>query len=313
MATNRTVEEFQLSALEHDVQSLDGLGSGEVTVSEVVSTRAAPTIPTPRHSLPRDRFKSRWWRRLVSPFMVLVIWQLTHVFSLVSSFKLPPPTLVAATAYNLVVHPIAAFGSLQASLLVSLERWSMGFTAGAIVALALALAAGLNRAGEAAVDPILQMVRTVPLFGLIPLFILWFGIGNLPKVLLIALAAAVPLYLNAYAGIRSIDTRLYELGKVVGISRRELLHDIVLPGALPQALVGLRQSLGASWLALVVAEQIAANRGLGFMINQAATFDRGDVILVALVVYTLLGLLTDWIVRRLERRALAWRTDLVIA
>ena len=181
------------------------------------------------------------------------------------------------------------------------------------MALALALAAGLHRVSEAAVDPIVQMVRTVPLFGLIPLFILWFGIGNLPKVLLIALAAAVPLYLNTYAGIRSIDTRLYELGRVLGISRKELLLDIVFPGALPQALVGLRQSLGASWLALVVAEQIAANRGLGFMINQAATFDRGDVILVALVVYTLLGLLTDWIVRRLERRALAWRTDLVIA
>ena len=300
-----------MSAIDHDVQSLAGLGAGEVTPGEDASTPVS-TVRVPLDRSP-GRSKSRWWRRWVSPLVVLVIWQLTHVFNLVSSFKLPPPTLVATTAYNLTVHPIAAFGSLQSSLLVSLERWSMGFAAGAIVALALALAAGLHRVGEAAVDPIVQMVRTVPLFGLIPLFILWFGIGNLPKVLLIALAAAVPLYLNTYAGIRSIDTRLYELGRVLGISRKELLLDIVFPGALPQALVGLRQSLGASWLALVVAEQIAANRGLGFMINQAATFDRGDVILVALVVYTLLGLLTDWIVRRLERRALAWRTDLVIA
>jgi sulfonate transport system permease protein len=144
-------------------------------------------------------------------------------------------------------------------------------------------------------------------------FIVWFGIGDLPKILLVALGASVPLYLNTYAGIRSIDGRLFELSQVLGLSRRERLVNIVLPGALPQALVGLRQSLGAAWLSLVVAEQIAANAGLGFMINQAETFLRNDVIFVALTVYTLLGLLTDWIVRMLERRALAWRTDRTLA
>jgi sulfonate transport system permease protein len=157
-----------------------------------------------------------------------------------------------------------------------------------------------------------QMIRTLPLFGLIPVFIVWFGIGELPKVVLVALGAAVPLYLNTYSGIRSIDGRLYELGRVLGLSRTELLLNVVLPGAMPQALVGLRQSLGAAWLSLVVAEQINANAGLGFMINQATEFLQNDVIFVALIVYTLLGLTTDWFVRILERRALAWRTDLVI-
>jgi sulfonate transport system permease protein len=183
----------------------------------------------------------------------------------------------------------------------------IGFALGASVAVVLAVMAGLSRWGEDAVDPLMQMVRTLPLFGLVPVFIVWFGIGELPKYLLIALGAAIPLYLNTYSGIRSVDPRLGELAQVLGLNRRELLRYIVLPGALPEALVGLRQSLGVAWLALVVAEQLNANAGLGFMINQATQFLQNDVIFVALAVYTILGLLTDWLVRRLERRALVWR------
>jgi sulfonate transport system permease protein len=151
------------------------------------------------------------------------------------------------------------------------------------------------------------MLRTVPLFGLIPVFIVWFGIGELPKILLIALAAAFPLYLNTFSGIRNVDAKLAELGQALHLRRGELLRQIVLPGALPQVLVGLRQSLGFSWLAVVVAEQINANAGLGFMITQATQFLRNDVIFVALIVYCVLGLLTDALVRLLERRALSWR------
>ncbi|HYZ82095.1 MAG TPA: ABC transporter permease, partial [Solirubrobacteraceae bacterium] len=164
---------------------------------------------------------------------------------------------------------------------------------------------------EDVVDPIMQMLRTLPLFGLIPVFIVWFGIGQLPKVLLIALGAAIPLYLNTFAGIRSVDGKLGELGQVLGLRRRELLRHIVLPGALPLTLVGLRQSLGVAWLSLVVAEQLNTNAGLGFMINQATQFLQNDVIFVALLVYTILGLLTDWLVRLLERRTLRWRRGLV--
>ena len=249
----------------------------------------------------------------MSPLLLLLIWQLTHVFKLISAQKLPPPTLVASTGWNLIAHPTPAYGSLQGALAVSVERFAIGFAFGGSVAILLALAAGLSRVGEVVFDPLVQMIRTLPLFGLIPVFIVWFGIGELPKVVLVALGAAIPLYLNTYSGIRSIDGRLYELGRVLGLSRTELLLNVVLPGAMPQALVGLRQSLGAAWLALVVAEQINASAGLGFMINQATEFLQNDVIFVALIVYTLLGLTTDWFVRILERRALAWRTDLAIA
>ncbi len=281
------------------------------------TAEAVPDVPTVAYgpssgARPRGRWRLRGWRRIVSPLVVLVIWQLTHVLSLISVAKLPPPTSVVSTGWQLIAHPTPAFGSLQGALAVSCQRFALGFGFGATIAILLALTAGLSRLGEATIDPLMQMLRTVPLFGLIPVFIVWFGIGQLPKVLLVAIAASVPLYLNTYAGIRSIDGRLYELGRVLGLNRREFLTNIVLPGAMPQALVGLRQSLGAAWLALVVAEQIAASAGLGFMINQAAAFLRNDVIFVALIVYTILGLLTDWIVRMFERRALAWRTDLVI-
>jgi sulfonate transport system permease protein len=253
------------------------------------------------------------WRRIVSPIALLVIWQLAHALSLVSTTKLPPPTEVAHEAYTLITTNSAAYGTLQHALLVSLGRMAFGFAVGAGAALVLAVLAGLSRWGEAAVDPIMQMVRTLPLFGLVPVFIVWFGIGQLPKVLLIALGAAIPLYLNTFAGIRGVDGRLGELGRSLGLNRWEMLRHIVLPGALPETLVGLRQSLGVAWLALVVAEQVNVNAGLGFIINQATQFNQNDVIFVALLVYTILGLLTDWLVRRLERRSLRWRRGLVPA
>ncbi len=259
----------------------------------------------------RRRRRLSGWQRLISPIALLVVWQLVSVAGLVSARKLPPPTQVVSTAATLITTNSAAYGTLQSALLASLERMLAGFALGASVALALALVAGLSRRGEDAVDPIMQMVRTLPLFGLVPVFIVWFGIGQLPKLLLIALGAAIPLYLNTFSGIRGVDGKLAELGQVLGLSRRELIRHVVLPGALPEMLVGLRQSLGVAWLSLVVAEQLNTNSGLGFMINQATQFLQNDVIFVVLLVYTILGLLTDWIVRRIERRALAWRRGLL--
>jgi sulfonate transport system permease protein len=251
--------------------------------------------------------------RLISPLAVLLIWQLISGFGLMSAQKLPPPSLVWSTVVTLVTSSSPAFGTLQGALAVSLERVAIGFTIGGTIGLLLALLAGLSRIGENAVDPLMQMLRTLPLFGLIPVFIVWFGIGEGPKIILIAIGAAIPLYLNAFAGIRNVDGKLGELAQVLHLSRRELVTQVVLPGAMPQILVGLRQSLGVAWLALVVAEQINANAGLGFMISQATQFLRTDVIIVALLIYCVLGLITDWLVRMVERRALRWRRSFVAA
>jgi sulfonate transport system permease protein len=241
--------------------------------------------------------------------VLLLLWELASVTGVLPATKLSSPVQIARTAVHLITTNSQTYGTLQGAMAVSLERVAIGFAVGAAFGVVVAVIAGLGSLGEHAADPIMQMLRTLPLFGLIPLFIVWFGIGELPKLLLIALGAAIPLYLNTYSGIRGVDANLAELGRVLQLRRGEVIRHIVLPGALPQALVGLRQSLGVAWLALVVAEQINANAGLGFMINQAQQFLQNDVIVVALVVYSVLGLLTDAIVRLIERRALAWRRD----
>jgi sulfonate transport system permease protein len=289
-------------------QTADPPAAAEAQVS---APQAAASTVAARAGLGRRLLRSKALPRLISPVIVLAAWQAVSSAGLVSAAKLPPPTEVWSTAVSLATTTSAAYGSLGDNMLVSLERVATGFAFGAIVALVLAITAGLSRLGENAVDPLMQMLRTLPLFGLIPVFIVWFGIGELPKILLIAIGVAIPLYLNTFAGIRNVDAKLAELGRVLHLSRRELVTQIVLPGALPQMLVGLRQSLGVGWLALVVAEQFNTNAGLGYMISQATQFSRNDVIFVALLVYCVLGLLTDALVRLLERRALSWRRSFV--
>ena len=295
--------------------------AGLITISEgraETAVLASPAVdgpfagPTPAPAQADRRQRRQWgWYRLISPVAVIALWQLLSSAGLIPADKLPPPTTVWHTAVSLVTAGSPAYGTLQGAMLVSLQRMAIGFAVGGTIAVLLALVAGLSRLGENAVDPLLQIVRMLPLFGLIPVFIVWFGIGELPKIILIALGAAIPLYLNTFAGIRSVDAKLAEVGRVQRLTRAETIRHIVLPGALPQALTGLRQSLGVAWLALVVAEQVNANAGLGFMISQATQFLRNDVILVALAVYAVLGLITDALVRLLERRALAWRRGIL--
>jgi sulfonate transport system permease protein len=276
-------------------------------------TLAAASLDDPFAGPARQarRRRYRGWYRLISPVAVVLLWQLLSSAGLIPAQKLPAPTTIWHTAVTLVTTNSPAYGTLQDAMLVSLERMAVGFAVGGTVAVLLALVAGLSRLGENTIDPLLQIVRMLPLFGLIPVFIVWFGIGELPKIILIALGAAIPLYLNTFAGIRSVDAKLAEVGQVLRLSKSETIRHVILPGALPQALTGLRQSLGVAWLALVVAEQVNANTGLGFMISQATQFLRNDVILVALAVYAVLGLITDALVRLLERRTLAWRRGLL--
>ena len=281
--------------------------------SSAAPAGAAAARGAPPGRKPAGLRGGRALRRLASPLLVLAAWQAVSGSGLVAAQKLPPPTQVWRAAVSLVTTGSPAYGTLQGAMAVSLERVATGFALGAGTALVLAVAVGLSRLGEDAVDPLMQMLRTLPLFGLIPVFIVWFGIGELPKVLLIAMGAAIPLYLNTFAGIRGVDAKLAEAGQVLGLSRAEMTWHVVLPGALPQILVGLRQSLGVAWLALVVAEQVNASAGLGFIISQATQFLRNDMIFVALIVYCVLGLLTDALVRLIEGRALAWRRGLLEA
>ena len=271
-----------------------------------------PAAPQPRASAastpapPRRRWRGPSLRRFASPVALVLLWQAASMAGLVSPRVLAAPTAVLATAWGLL-----ASGVLAADILVSLQRVAIGLLIGVSLGAVLAVVAGLSRLGEDLVDAPMQMLRTLPFLALVPLFILWFGIGELPKVALVALGSIFPVYLNLFAGIRGVDPKLVEAGRVFGLGRWGTIRHVVLPGALPSGLVGLRYAIGIGWLSLVVAEQINADSGIGYLISDAREFLRTDVIVVGLAVYAILGLLTDGLVRLAERRLLAWRPTLV--
>jgi sulfonate transport system permease protein len=245
-------------------------------------------------------------RRYLSTLAIVALWQAGSAAGLISARTLAAPSAILATAWDLLLH-----GDLIGNLLVSLARAAIGFAIGATIGGGLALVAGLSRSGEDIVDAPMQMLRTLPFLALVPLFILWFGIGEMPKIVLVAFGAAFPVYLNLFAGIRGVDPKLIEAGRICGLSRGALVTQVVIPGAMPGLLTGLRFSVGIAWLSLVVAEQINASSGIGYMINDARDFLRTDVIVVGLLVYALLGLSSDALVRAIERHAFAWRPSLV--
>jgi len=248
--------------------------------------------------------KHRWTIiRISSPVVLLMVWQIFSATGLIPQDVLPAPQLIFDAGLELIRN-----GKLVEALEVSGLRVVEGLLIGGVIGLGLGVAVGLSRWFEAAVDPPLQMVRALPHLGLIPLFILWFGIGELPKVLLVALGVSFPLYLNTFSAIRQVDPKLLETADILGFSLWQRLRTIILPSAAPQVLVGLRQSLALGWLTLIVAEQINADKGIGFLINNARDFLRVDIIIFCLIVYALLGLTTDALVRVLEHRALRYRT-----
>ena len=269
----------------------------------------APPGRAGRPGRPGGRAAGLGWLRLLSPIAAVGLWQAASSSGVLPASKLASPASIVHTAYTLVVTNSPTYGTLQGSLLASCERWAIGLAIGVAAGVLLAVITGLSRVGEAIADPILQALRGVPLLGLIPLFIVWFGIGQLPKVLFVVLSALFPMYVNTFAGIRGVDSKLGELGRVLGLRRTEMIRHIVLPGALPAALTGLQLSVVFSMIALVVGEQINATSGLGFMITQAQQFLNNSVIMVALIVYAILAVLANGAVRLLERRALAWRRD----
>jgi sulfonate transport system permease protein len=268
------------------------------------ASRAAIARPLPLPNV--AAWRTSRLRRFASPIVLVLLWQAASMAGLISPRTLAAPSTVLLAAWELTVS-----GELPHHLMVSLGRVALGLGIGITTGVAFALIAGLSKLGEEIIDAPLQMLRTLPFLALVPLFILWFGIGETPKIGLVALGTTFPVYLTLFAGIRGVDPKLVEAGRVFGLDRRGLVRHVILPGALPSGLVGLRYALGTAWLSLVIAEQINASSGIGFLINDARDFLRTDVIVVGLLVYALLGLGADALVRTLERRALAWRPTLL--
>ncbi|MER5986297.1 ABC transporter permease [Streptomyces sp. NPDC001787] len=260
-----------------------------------------PVLPSSARGT-RLRSVPRRLRRTVGPLLLLALWQVFSATGVLHPDVLASPGTIARAGSGLI-----ADGTLPSAMAVSLQRVAAGLLLGGVAGTALALVSGLSRLGEDLVDATVQMLRTVPWVGLIPLFIIWLGIGEAPKVALVALGVTFHLYLNVYAGIRGVDAQLIEAGQSLGLSRWAMVRHVVLPGALPGAMTGLRYSLATAWLALVFGESVNADAGIGFLMNQAREFFRTDVIVVCLVVYAFLGLAADAVVRTLERLLLQWR------
>jgi sulfonate transport system permease protein len=237
-----------------------------------------------------------------TPVLILIVWEVLAQAGVLKSTYAPAPTAIAGTTVELWND-----GVLGPDLLISLQRAGIGLALGLSIGIVTGVLGGFLRVGEHVFNGLAQILNTVPLLAVLPLFVVWFGIDELTKVLLIAFGAGVPMYLNLFAAIRGVDQRLIEMARTTGAGSWRVVTRVLLPGALPGFLVGLRFSLAYSILGLVAAETVNADQGLGFLITQAQTYLQTNKVFVGLVIYSILGLLADQFVRTLERVLLRWR------
>ncbi|EIB99338.1 MULTISPECIES: aliphatic sulfonate ABC transporter permease SsuC [Pantoea] len=235
------------------------------------------------------------------PLLLIVVWQIASQTGWLSTRILPAPEKIVTTFWRLTVS-----GELWQHLAISSWRALVGFAIGGSIGLILGLITGTSKTGERLLDTSVQMLRNVPHLALIPLVILWFGIDESAKIFLVALGTLFPIYLNTYHGIRNIDRGLVEMARSYGLSGWSLFIQVILPGALPNIMVGVRFALGLMWLTLIVAETISANAGIGYLAMNAREFLQTDVVVVAIILYALLGKLADVAALLLERVWLRW-------
>lgn len=237
----------------------------------------------------------------IVPAIIIALWQAGASLGLIKAEFLPAPSEVLAAGYRLTLS-----GELPENIAISFKRAISGFLVGGTLAFGFGLANGLSRTTEKLTDSTFQMVRNIPNLALVPLVILWFGIDEGAKLFLTAFGVFFPIYINTFHGVRNVDPQLIEMARSYGIGPFNLFRKVVLPGALPSIFVGLRYALGIMWLTLIVSETIAATSGIGYMAMHAREFMLVDIVVLAIVVYALLGKLADSAARWLERRTLAW-------
>lgn len=240
----------------------------------------------------------------LAPIVLLVIWEAASRLGWVAPQVMPAPSRVAETGFALI-----ASGELFLHLGASLLRAVAGFVIGGTLGFALGVAVGFSPLAQALLDRSIQMIRAIPFLAILPLVIVWFGVDESGKVFLVSLAVLFPIYINTVLGIRQIDPKLMELAKVTGMEWPAVVRRIILPGAMPSVLTGVRYALAQAWLALVIAETLATTKGIGFLAMDAREFLQTDVILLTIVIYAIIGVGADAIARLLETRLLEWHPN----
>lgn len=235
------------------------------------------------------------------PVSVLVLWEVFTRAGLIEQRVLPAPSQVAVAFWE-----NAKSGALAHHVMVSFNRAIVGLAVGGSLGFILGVLNGVSRPAEKLFDSGLQMLRNVPHLAIIPMVILWFGIDETAKIFLVAVGTMFPIYLNTFHGIRTVDRGLVEMAKVNGLGPFAIFWRVVLPGAMPSVLVGLRYALGIMWLTLIVAETISASSGIGYMTMNAREFLQTDVVVLGILVYALLGKAADFATKLIEHRVLAW-------
>lgn len=241
-------------------------------------------------------------RGTILPLTVLIIWQIVGVLGIISKTLLPTPVEIGIAFYDLLIT-----GELFKHLKISIWRAAVGFLLGGSLGLLFGLLVGLFRKFEQSVDPSVQMLRTIPHLAITPLFILWFGFGEFSKILLIAKGAFFPLYVQTFLGIRNVDSKLFDVARVLEFNRFKQITKLVLPAALPNILLGLRLSIGVAWLGLVVAEIMGSSEGIGYLIMDARQFSQTAIVFVGILIFACVGKGSDSLVRILEKKLLKWR------
>lgn len=266
------------------------------------SAVAAVAAPRERRALaPLARAAFARLAPWIVPLAILAAWEIAARIGSLSSRVLPEPLAVFKAAWALIES-----GEMWQDVRVSTWRALAGFAVGGGTGLVLGLATGLFKPVETALDSTVQMVRNIPALAMIPLVILWFGIEEEAKLFLVSLGVFFPVYVNTFHGIRSVDANLVEMARSYGLKGWALYRDVVLPGALPSILVGVRFALGLMWVTLIVAETISAQSGIGYMTMNAREFLQTDVVVVGILLYALLGKLADVFAKWLERVLLRW-------
>jgi sulfonate transport system permease protein len=271
--------------------------------AEAAVAVAYPGLVTPRPQLVAPRRRSvSMSLRVLGPLALLGVWWAASATGALNPDVLSSPAQVARAAWQLWQS-----GQLQSAVGVSLARAGIGLALGVSAGLVLGVVTGFSRLGEELLDSPLQILRALPFLSLVPLFMVWFGIGDAARVILIAVATSFPMYVSTAGGVRSVDPRLVEAMRAFGLRRLALVRQVVLPGALPSLLSGFRLSMTLSVIALIAAEEINTTSGIGYLMNQAQTFSRTDILTVCVILYGLIGLCADLIARGAERLLMPWR------
>lgn len=260
-----------------------------------------PASPARRSSGAWIRNAAGHFAPWVVPVALVLVWELAARAGWLSTRVLPEPVAVVRAAWELT-----ASGELWTHLRISAWRALSAFAVGGGAGLLLGLLTGSFKSAEMLLDTTIQMIRNIPALALIPLVILWFGIDEIAKLFLVSVGVFFPVYLNTFHGIRAVDKGLIEMARSYGLFGWSLYRDVILPGALPSILVGVRFALGLVWVLLIVSETISAQSGIGYMTMNAREFLQTDVVLVGILLYALLGKLADVAARGVERYALRW-------